>query len=64
MLRPIVLMSDGTDPLDLAAGGDHENFVGVNDGENIDDFAVAGGGLDVSKPFAASTLAAVLAAAA
>ena len=48
------------DPLDLAAGGDHQDFVGVDDGKHIDNLAIAGGRLDVSQTLAAAALAAVL----
>ena len=49
----------GLDPLDLAAGGHHQQLVGVVDADDADHRAVAVGGLDVAEALAAAVLRAV-----
>ncbi len=49
----------GGDPLDLAAGGHHQQFVALADADDPDHRAVALGGLDVANALAAAALRAI-----
>ena len=63
VLRPMMLTSLAANPLDLAAGGHHQQLVLVAHADDADHRPVALGGLDVAQALAAAALRAVACAA-